>query len=371
MQDNSLLSSVDNQYINCLVSLALGIGDYMNEETIFQLAHSICNMQDLAESLELSTEEMARHDKKIRITPYILQAIKNGNLQIRRQFIPFSGQRSLIFEDDYLQEESYSPVEDFVHRYKNKAIYIATDQCACFCQFCTRQRVTQCSHPYKDNLEEILEYLRKHKEINDLLITGGDPLILDTSRISRILEAVSSLQHIKVIRIGTRVPITLPMRIDAELLDALGKYNNLYINIHINHISELTSESRKAIVSLANKGIPLGSQTVFMAGINNNEIALRELFSELVSIKVKPYYLYQCDKVKGCEEYVADVLEGIRIINSLCNTMSGFAIPKFVVDTPELGKMVLAPCSITALSDGQLRLASPQGECNYSVTNED
>lgn len=343
----------------------------MNEESQYQLAHSICNMQDLAELLELSNEEMARYDKKIRITPYILQVIKNGNLQIRKQFIPFSGQRSLSFEDDYLQEESYSPVENLVHRYKNKAIYIVTNQCACYCQFCTRQRVTQGSHPYKDNLGEILEYLHKHKEINDLLITGGDPLILNTSSISRILEAVSSLQHIKVIRIGTRVPITLPMRIDADLLDALGKYNNLYINIHINHISELTAESRKAIVSLANKGIPLGSQTVFMSGINNNEEALRELFAELISIKVKPYYLYQCDKVKGCEEYVADILEGIRIINSLCNTMSGFAIPKFVVDTPELGKMVLAPCSITALSDGQLLLAAPQGECNYSFTSED
>lgn len=342
----------------------------MNEETQYQLAHSICNMQDLAELLELSTEEMARHDKKIRITPYILQEIKNGNFQIRKQFIPFSGQKSLAFEDDYLQEETYSPVENLVHRYKSKAIYIATNQCACYCQFCTRQRVTQHSRPYKDNLGKILEYLRKHREINDLLITGGDPLILDTSKISRILDAISSLQHIKVIRIGTRVPITLPMRIDAELLDALGKYNNLYINIHINHVSELTVESRKAIVSLANKGIPLGSQTVFMTDINNNEMALRELFCELVSLKVKPYYLYQCDKVKGCEEYVADVLEGIRIINSLCNTMSGFAIPKFVVDTPELGKMVLAPCSITALSDGKLCLASSQGECNYDVTND-
>lgn len=342
----------------------------MNEETQFQLVHSICNIQDLAELLELSNEEMARCDKKIRITPYILQIIKNGNLQIRRQFIPFIGQKSFNFEDDYLQEKSYSPIENLVHRYKNKAIYIATDQCACYCQFCTRQRVTQCSHQYKDNLGQILEYLRKHEEIDDLLITGGDPLILDTSRISRILETISSLQHIKVIRIGTRIPITLPMRIDEELLDALGKYNNLYINIHINHVSELTAESRRAIISLANKGIPLGSQTVFMAGINNNEKALRELFSELVSIKVKPYYLYQCDKVKGCEEYVADVLEGIQIINSMCNTMSGFAIPKYVIDTPELGKMVLAPCSIKALSDGQLCLTSPQGECNYSVANE-
>lgn len=342
----------------------------MNKETKYQLAHSICNIQDLAKLLELSGEEMARGDKKIRITPYILDLIKNGNLQIRKQFIPFCKQDSLSFEDDYLQEKSFSPIENLVHRYKSKAIYIATDQCACYCQFCTRQRVTQSPCPYNDNLGQILKYLREHKEIDDLLITGGDPLLLDTSKISSILDAISSIKHIKVIRIGTRIPITLPMRIDLELLEALGKYNNLYINIHINHISELTTESRKAIISLANKGIPLGSQTVFLAGINDSEMALRELFSELVSIKVKPYYLYQCDKVKGCEEYVADVLDGIRITNDLCNTMSGFAIPKFVVDTPELGKMVLAPCSITALSKGQLFLASSQGECSYSVANE-
>lgn len=342
----------------------------MNEETKYQLAHSVCNMQDLSKLLDLSNEEKTQCNTKIRITPYILQLIKDGNLHIRKQFVPFSDSKFLKFKDDYLQENTYSPIENIVHRYKNKAIYIATNQCACYCQFCTRQRITQCSHPYEDNFEQVLEYLYKHKEINDLLITGGDPLILDTPRITKILDAISSIQHIKVIRIGTRIPITLPMRIDAELLDTLAQYNNLYVNIHINHVSELTFESRKAILSLANKGIPLGSQTVFLSGINNNESSLRKLFSELISIKVKPYYLYQCDKVKGCEEYVGDVLDGIRITNNLCNTMSGFAIPKFVVDTPELGKMVLAPCSITALVDGQLCLTSSQGSCFYSITND-
>lgn len=194
----------------------------MNKETQYQLLHSVCNMQDLARWLELSNEEIAKCDNKIRITPYILQLIKDGNMQVRKQFVPLGGHNSFTFEDDYLQEMSYSPIENLVHRYKNKAIYIATNQCACYCQFCTRQRITQCSRPYKENLGQIIEYLRKHEEINDLLITGGDPLILDTSIIARILDAVSSLQQIKVTRIGTRVPITLPMRIDSELLDTLG-----------------------------------------------------------------------------------------------------------------------------------------------------
>ncbi len=327
-------------------------------------------MQELAKILDLSNEEKSFCNTKVRITPYILQLIKNGNLHIRKQFVPFSGPKHPVFEDDYLHEKAYSPVENLVHRYKNKAIYIATNQCACYCQFCTRQRITHCSFPYEENFEQVFMYLQTHKEIDDLLITGGDPLILDTSRISKILDAISSLKHIKVIRIGTRVPITLPMRIDEKLLDILAQYNNLFINIHINHVSELTHESRKSILSLANKGIPLGSQTVFLSGINNSETALRELFGELISIKVKPYYLYQCDRIKGCEEYIGDVVEGIKIINSLCNTMSGFAIPKFVVDTPELGKMVLAPCSITAQSDEELNLTSIQGKCTYSIINE-
>ena len=203
----------------------------MNLDTQYQLSHSVCNFQELSNMLNLSKEEFNMKDKKIRITPYILQSIKNGNMQIRKQFIPFAGQNRLPFEDDYLQEALYSPIENLVHRYKNKAIYIATNQCACYCQFCTRQRITQSDQKYKENIEQILEYLRNHEEIDDLLITGGDPLILDTSKLSKILDAISSLNHIKIIRIGTRIPVTLPMRIDSTLVNTLGKYNNLYINI--------------------------------------------------------------------------------------------------------------------------------------------
>lgn len=339
----------------------------MNQETQYQLSHSVCNMHQLGESINLTDEELAIMDKKIKITPYILQLIKDGNTHIRKQFIPFTSGICTAFSEDYLQELPHSPIENLVHRYKNKAIYIVTNECACHCQFCTRQRITQCARPYNGNLEQVLTYLHEHREINDLLITGGDPLILETSKIVSILDAISSLQQINVMRIGTRVPITLPMRVDSYLLDALGKYDNLYINIHVNHVSELTAESKKAILALANRGIPVGSQTVLLKGINNDESVLRELFEKLISIKVKPYYLYQCDKVKGCEEYVTDVREGITIVNRLCNTMSGFAIPKFVVDTPELGKMVLAPCSIISMSEGQLTLASKEGECSYET----
>lgn len=339
----------------------------MNKATQYQLQNSILHMEQLASMLALSEAETIANHRKVRLTPYILKLISEDNQQaIRKQFIPFSAKLDPSFAHDYLREERYAPVENLIHRYKNKAIYIATNQCACYCQFCTRQRITQNESPYRENLEEIIAYLRDHEEIIDLLVTGGDPLMLETARIIGILDAITSLQHIKVIRIGTRIPITLPMRIDRKLLSALRRYKNLYINIHVNHASKLTQQSRKAIHSLVDCGIPLGSQTVLLRGINDDYDTLRELFEELISIRVKPYYLYQCDQVSGCEEYVSDVQKGITIINQLCNMLSGFAIPKFVVDTPELGKMVLAPCSITEVTDSDLVLTSIHGSCYYA-----
>ena len=343
----------------------------MNQDTKYQLQNSILDGEQLASVLELSSEEANATHKKIRLTPYVFKLVIAENGQaIRKQFVPFTTRSKNVYTDDYLQEERYSPVENLVHRYKNKAIYIATNQCACYCQFCTRQRVTKNKSPYRENLEEIITYLHNHKEINDLLVTGGDPLMLETEKVVQILNAISALQHIKVIRIGTRIPITLPMRIDDKLLNALREYKNLYINIHINHASELTEQSQKAICSLADCGIPLGSQTVLLHGINDDCDTLKELFEKLISIRVKPYYLYQCDRVSGCEEYVSDVKDGITIINQLYNIMSGFAIPKFVVDTPELGKMVLAPCSITGVTDRNLVLASEHGSCNYTLQRD-
>lgn len=339
----------------------------MNRETKYQLRNSIRDREQLSSVLELSRVEATAPHRKILLTPYILKLIaaeKEG--AIRKQFIPFSTGTEKTFSDDYLKEEKYTPVENLVHRYKNKAIYIATHQCACYCQFCTRQRVTQNEAPYHENLEEIIAYLNDHKDISDLLVTGGDPLTLATDKIVRILDAIVELQHIKVIRIGTRVPITLPMRIDGKLANALKRYKNLYINIHVNHSSELTEQSQKAICTLADCGIPLGSQTVLLRGINDDYDTLKELFEKLISIRIKPYYLYQCDKVCGCEEYVSDIRDGITIINQLCNTMSGFAVPKFVVDTPELGKMVLAPCSIAKITPKNLLLTSVHGSCNYA-----
>lgn len=309
---------------------------------------------------------IAACNQKFCLTPYMEELIKRTHSQaLQKQFIPSASTFKTQFSNDYLREEEFMPVQNLIHRYRTKVIITVTNQCACYCQFCTRQRITRSEDINFDNPEQIVQYIEQHSEIEDVLITGGDPLILSTNKLCFILEKISKIDSVKIIRIGTRIPITLPQRINKELIEELKKFNNLYINIHVNHPDELTAESKKAILTLANAGIPLGSQTVLLKGINDDYEILRNLFLELIQIKVKPYYLYQCDKVQGCERFVVDIQKGIDIINKLCNQITGFAIPKFVVDTPEKGKMVLAPYSIDEIKNNILFLSNSDGQCTY------
>lgn len=312
------------------------------------------------------TDNQHIYEQKLHLTPYMNKLIESTHSNaLRKQFIPHTSTSNFQFSNDYLLEDEYTPVSNLIHRYKNKAVIITTNQCACYCQFCTRQRITRSGEISFDNFERILDYIRKHSEIEDILITGGDPLILSTNKIVTILREIEKIDSVKIIRIGTRIPIALPQRIDAELIEELKTFNHLYINIHINHPDELTPDSKKAILSLANAGIPLGSQSVLLKGINDDYNVLKILFEQLIQIKVKPYYLYQCDKVKGCEDFITDIHKGINIINKLCNQISGFAVPKFVVDTPEMGKMVLAPCSISRIEGDTFYLSNNDGQCSY------
>lgn len=313
------------------------------------------------------TNDTSASRRKLHLTPYMDELIKSTHsTALQKQFIPHTTKCNFQFTDDYLCEDEYMPIPNLIHRYKNKAVIIATNQCACYCQFCTRQRITHSGEISLDNLEKILAYIKEHSEIEDILVTGGDPLILNTRKIVTILQEIEKISSVKIMRIGTRIPITLPQRINTELIQALKMFNRLYINIHINHPDELTLESRNAILALANSGIPLGSQSVLLKGINDDYDILKDLFQQLIQIKVKPYYLYQCDKVKGCEDYITDIQKGIDIINKLCNQISGFAIPKFVVDTPEMGKIVLAPCSISRTDRDIFYLSNGNGQCSYN-----
>ena len=303
-------------------------GDVSMKNWKEQIRNSITKTEDLNQYITLSEDEQqALQMKKIQITPYMMNLISkcDSNKALRMQFIPFNNNTHLQYDADYLDESKFQPVPNLIHKYKNRVIIIATKKCACYCQFCTRQRVTNNVQQIYFDKQKIIDYIQANKNINDVLITGGDPLIMDTYEIVSLIDSLECIENIKIIRIGTRIPITLPMRIDDELINALRKYNNLYINIHVNHPSELTSESRKAILALANAGIPLGSQSVLLKGINDDVTILKRLFEELICIKVKPYYLYQCDKVTGCENYILDPQKGINIINNLSREISGFA----------------------------------------------
>lgn len=303
---------------------------------------------------------------KIYLSPYMDELIKKTNSEaLKKQFIPLTSSCGFQFSDDYLREDEYMPIPNLIHRYESKALIIATNQCACYCQFCTRQRITRKPENGPDDFKKILNYIKEHFEIKDVLVSGGDPLVLGTSKIVSLLKELEQIDSVKIIRIGTRIPVTLPQRINTELIEALKAVNRLYINIHINHPDELTPESKNAILSLADAGIPLGSQSVLLKGVNDDFDVLKELFQQLIQIRVKPYYLYQCDKVHGCENFIADIYKGINIINKLCNEISGFAVPKFVVDTPEKGKMVLAPTSIVSTEGDILRLSNNNGQCFY------
>lgn len=314
-----------------------------------QIRNSITKTEDLCQYISLSEDEkLALQNKKFQITPYMMKLITqyDQNDVLRKQFIPFCNDSTFYYSADYLNELKFQPVPNLIHKYKNRVIITITNKCACYCQFCTRQRLTYYDYHLGFDKEKILNYIQENTAINDVLITGGDPLMMETNELIALIDSIERINNVKVIRIGTRIPITLPMRIDDELVNALQKYNNLYINIHVNHPSELTLESRNAILNLANAGIPLGSQSVLLKGINDNAVTLKKLFEELICIKVKPYYLYQCDKVRGCEGYITDPHKGIMLINQLSTEISGFALPKFVIDTPEAGKMILAPCNL-------------------------
>lgn len=323
-----------------------------------QIKNCITQVEQVSQYIALNESEYeAVKNKKFQITPYMMRLIAEADSKgaLRKQFVPFSDNASHKYNDDYLNELKFQPIPNLIHKYKNRVILITTNKCACYCQFCTRQRVTCREQHIHFDREKILDYIKQDKAINDVLITGGDPFMLETQAIVSLIDSLSDIDHIKVIRIGTRIPITLPMRVeDDELVNALRKYKNLYINIHVNHPSELTVESRNAIFRLTDAGIPIGSQTVFLKGINDNLETLRCLFEELISIKVKPYYLYQCDKVSGCESFITNPQKGISIINTLSQEISGFALPKFVIDTPEAGKMILAPCHLQRFSSNAI-----------------
>ena len=266
--------------------------------------------------------------------------------------------------DDPMEEDLDMPVPGLVHRYPDRALLIATSTCATYCRHCTRKRVTgNCeSSTSKDHLHRWVEYLRHNPDISDVIISGGDPLTLSNRRLDSILSAVRSVPSVDIIRIGSRVPVTLPMRIDDELLEVLRRYQPLWFNTHFNHPRELTPAAIAACARLADVGIPLSNQSVLLRGVNDDPVVIEELCRRLVRNRIRPYYLHQCDLVRGIEHFRTPVARGIEIMEYLRGRLSGLAIPTFVVDAHHGGgKIPVLPTYIISTSPTHTVLRNCEG----------
>lgn len=302
------------------------------------------------------------------ITPYYASLIKTPDLS-DPVFLMSVPQGQEMYAPDFLhadplEEEEDMPVPGLVHRYRDRALLMATTMCSMYCRHCTRKRVAgyQESSISVQQLNEITAYLRAHPEIKDVIISGGDPLTMATSLLDRILMAVRSVPSVDIIRLGTRVPVVLPQRVTNELTQMLAKYHPLWINTHFNHPNEITPESQAACARLANAGIPLGNQSVLLKGVNDSPHVMEELCRSLVRIRVRPYYLFQCDLVRGVEHFRTPLSRGIEIMEYLRGRLSGLAIPVFVVDTPHGGgKIPILPNYVVSMSPSHTVLRNYEG----------
>jgi lysine 2,3-aminomutase len=239
-------------------------------------------------------------------------------------------------------EDSHMPVPGLVHRYPDRVLFLVTDRCASYCRYCTRSRVVSGvgEQELHTNFEEAFRYLESHTEVRDVLLSGGDALIFSDDKLDKLLSRLRSIPHIEFLRIGTRVPIFLPQRITPELCAMLAKYHPLWMSVHVNHPRELTIEVKQALERLANAGIPLGNQSVLLAGVNDDLETMKTLVHKLLMCRVRPYYIYQCDLIKGSSHLRTSVAKGIEIIEGLRGHTTGYAVPQFVIDAPGGGGKV-------------------------------
>jgi len=312
------------------------------------LARSITKPKDLAKQLGVDEKEIADivGPYPMRITPTVLATIKEKGDAIWKQVVPESIELDDIdAQDDPLEEDTDSPVPHLVHRYPDRVLLMVTNQCPIYCRFCTRKRlVGKPGFLKKGELDQAVAYLREHTEVRDVILSGGDPLLLPDHLIERILKALRSIPHLELIRFGTRVPGTLPERITPELCEIVKQYHPIYMNLHFNHPDELTPEVKEACGRLADAGIPLGAQTVLLKGVNDDPEIMKRLMHQLLLARIKPYYLYMADLTKGTNHFRTTVETGLRIIQALQGHTSGMAVPHFVIDAPGGGgKIPLLP----------------------------
>jgi lysine 2,3-aminomutase len=355
-------------------SIWRGISEKEWNDWRWQLRHRITTYGQLKELIELTPDEIegikqSKGRLALAVTPYFASLMDpiNANCPIRRQAIPRIEELHLSKSDmlDPCGEDKDSPVPGLVHRYPDRVLLLITDQCAVYCRYCTRRRLVG-SHEKaitQGNFEEVLKYLKSHRKVRDVLLSGGDPLLLENERLEEILSRLRAIPHIELLRIGTRAPVTLPQRITGGLVKMLKKYHPLMISIHFTHPKEITERVKRACSELADSGIPLGSQTVLLKGINDKPYIMKKLVQELLKIRVRPYYIYQCDLAMGTEHFRTSVATGIQIIEKLRGYTTGYAVPTFVVDAPGGGgKIPVEPSYLVSRGKGKIVLKNYEGK---------
>ncbi|PWR70862.1 lysine 2,3-aminomutase [Methanospirillum stamsii] len=342
----------------------------------WQVGHSITDITTLEQTLGMNLSKSEREDMiktcdifPMSITPYYLSLINTDDPlhdPIFRQAVPSPGE--LIIENydlhDPLSEDADSPCPLITHRYPDRVLFLISNTCAMYCRHCTRKRkVGQVlSAPLKEELDEAFSYIETHSEIRDVLLSGGDPLMLSDKELDTILRRLRKIPHVEIIRIGSRVPVVLPFRITDNLVSILKKYHPLWLNTHFNHPHEFTTESCEALAKLADAGIPLGNQSVLLAGVNDCPEIMRKLVHELVKNRVRPYYLFQCDLAEGLAHFRTPVGKGIEIIESLIGHTSGLAVPTYVIDAPGGGgKIPVMPYYLVSWSSNKVVLRNYEG----------
>ncbi|MFO7576314.1 MAG: KamA family radical SAM protein [Pelovirga sp.] len=289
----------------------------------------------------------------MRVPAYYLDLIKYAGDPIWKQAVPDELEcQDQVCIYDPLEEENQSPVPNLVHRYPDRVLFLVCSECAMYCRFCTRKRKVGGADMQitTETINAGIDYIKRHDEIRDVIVSGGDPLLLSDEKLDDLLGRIRAIPHVEIIRIGSRVPVVLPMRITSGLIRVLRKYHPLYLNTHFNHPDEITPQSAKACERLANAGIPLGNQTVLLRGVNDDPQIMTTLMQKLLSIRVRPYYIYQADLVQGTDHFRTRVEEGLEIIRALRGHTSGLAVPAFVIDAPGGGgKIPLLPDYLQSL----------------------
>ena len=331
------------------------------------LKQSVSSVDQLVDQFGIKREVAERLDDffQARINPYYLSLIRYPGDPIWLQAVPEEVELyDIDAAEDPLNEDEMSPVPNITHRYPDRALFLTTSQCGLYCRFCTRKRkVGDSSKINMRELEAAFQYLEQHTEINDVILSGGDPLMLTDAMLEKVLIRLRQIPHISIIRLGTKMPCVLPQRITPQLCDMLKKYHPIYVNTHFNHPWEITPESTKACEMLVNAGVPVGCQTVLLKGVNDDPEVMKELMKKLLAIRVRPYYIYQADLTKGANHFRTPIDVGLEIMDNLRGHISGLAVPQFVIDAPGGGgKIPLLPDYVLARDKEKIILRNYKNE---------